>query len=204
VVACGPTKTGVRGVDVAGVLDLYEFSYGSLRAQQREGLSTLLRFLIEDPDIGDARWAAYMLATVKHECADTWRPIEEYGHGQGRRYGEPQDVRDANGVVHRNTYYGRGYVQLTWKDNYADIGRAIGRGDELLIHPELALEPGTAYRIMSHGMRHGTFTGKSLRLYVTPVTSDYRNARRIINGTDQAERIEGYARRLETMLLASG
>jgi hypothetical protein len=198
-----PAKTSLDGLDLSGALELYEFANGPLSASRREGLSFLLRVLATDSDIADLRWAAYMLATVKHECADTWRPIEEYGRGAGHKYGEPVEVTGADGTKYVNAYYGRGYVQLTWKDNYLEIGQALGMGDELALHPERALEPEIAYRIMSLGMRKGTFTGKSLSKYISAGTADYLNARRIINGQDQADAIAGYARRFETMLLAN-
>jgi len=144
-----------------------------------------------------------MAATVKHECSDAWRPIEEDGRGAGKSYARAIDTTDSAGEVHQNAYYGRGYVQLTWKENYLEIGRKIGLGDDLMLHPELALDPDIAYRIMSYGMRFGTFTGKRLSSYIQGESADYWNARRIINGTDQAERIAGYAKRIETMLVAN-
>jgi hypothetical protein len=196
-------KTSIRALDLAGALALYEFGNGPLTTSAREGLSFLLRVLATDSDISDLRWAAYMLATVKHECADTWRPIEEYGRGAGHKYGEPVEVTGSDGTKYVNSYYGRGYVQLTWKDNYVEIGKQLGMGDELMLHPERALEPEIAYRIMSLGMRAGTFTGKSLSKYIAGATADYRNARRIINGLDRADAVAGYARRLETILLAN-
>jgi hypothetical protein len=157
----------------------------------------LLQAIAADADITDDRWAAYMLATVRHECANRWRPLEEFGRGQGRKYGEPVTVADANGLQRANLYYGRGFVQLTWKDNYQAVGRAIGLDDELLFRPELALEPTTAYKIMSLGMRHGIFTGKKLADYINTEKCDYVNARRIINGLDRAELIASYAQEFE-------
>jgi hypothetical protein len=198
-----PATVQLRNIDVPTTLELYEFSYGALNAQQSEGLRVLLRFLSEDPEVTDLRWAAYMLATVKWECGDTWRPIEEHGRGAGRKYGAEVDVEDANGVSHRNRYYGRGYVQLTWKENYEEISERLAMGLKLVIHPELALEPATAYQIASYGMRHGTFTGRRLADYIGDARCDYRHARKIINSLDQADRIAGYAGRLETMLTAS-
>ncbi len=167
-----------------------------------EGLNSLVESLVEDPDVTDIRWAAYMLATVKHECANTWRPIEEFGKGQGRAYGQPTVVTDQNGTQYTNTYYGRGFVQLTWRMNYDKIGQALGLGNGLVLHPEHALEPATAYRIMSYGMRHGSFTGKGLSNYIQGDACDYFNARRIINALDQADRIQGYAQTLESVLQA--
>jgi hypothetical protein len=193
----------LREIDVASATALYEFGYGMLSPSGLEGLTFLMKSIAADEAVTDLRWGAYMLATVKHECADTWQPIEEFGKGAGRTYGRPEIVVDRQGGQHQNRYYGRGYVQLTWKDNYLALGRAIGQGDALLIQPELALTPAVAYRVMSIGMRQGLFTGKKLASYIAAGRADYVGARRIINGTDQAQRIAGYARQLETVLLAS-
>ena len=198
-----PATTGVRGLEPTAALDLYERSFGALSTRQRQGLASLLTAISADEAITDVRWAAYMLATVKHECADRWQPIEEFGRGQGREYGKPVEVKDEHGTVHRHAYYGRGYVQLTWDYNYRSSGRALGMGSQLLHRPELALDPTIAYRIMSHGMRTGGFTGKKLSTYIAGDRCDYRSARKIINGLDQSERIQGYAKKLEAILLAS-
>jgi len=180
--------------------DAYRQVYGSLKQSQVDGIESLLGCIEADPEVDDIRWAAYMLATVKHECADTWRPIEEYGKGKGRPYGAPVTVQGSDGVEYSRAYYGRGYVQLTWKENYEKMGDALDLGDELLIHPEKALEPETAYAIMSYGMRHGSFTGKKLGTYINDDGCDYRNARRIINGLDKCDLIKGYAENLESFL----
>ncbi|HYJ78204.1 MAG TPA: glycoside hydrolase family 19 protein, partial [Longimicrobiaceae bacterium] len=130
-----------------------------------------------------------------------WRPIEEYGKGKGRKYGVPVTVTDPAGQSFTNVYYGRGYVQLTWKDNYAAMGQALG--NRLVYEPGLALDADVAYRIMSLGMRKGSFTGKKLADYIGGDKADYVNARRIINGVDQAQRIAGYAKQLEAILRGS-
>jgi putative chitinase len=84
--------------------------------------------------------------------------------------------------------------------NYDKVGQVLGLGNGLVLHPEHALEPTIAYRIMSYGMRHGSFTGKGLSSYIQGDACDYLNARRIINGLDQAGRIQGYAQALESVL----
>ena len=181
----------------------YRDAYGRLKQSQVDGIESLLNHLQSDTEIKDLRWAAYMLATVKHECGDTWQPIEEWGKGKGRSYGAPVDVIGSDGKTYSVTYYGRGYVQLTWKDNYEKMSRALGLADELLIHPQRALDPDIAYQIMSWCMRHGAFTGKKLADYIHDDECDYKNARRIINGLDQWERIKGYADNFETFLKQS-
>lgn len=164
------------------------------------GFTSLLEKLQADPDIGDLRWAAYMLATVRWECENAWQPIEEQGRGEGKPYGAPVTVSDANGVNYTNVYYGRGYVQLTWKADYARMSQALGLGGLLVLHPEHALEPGTAYRIMSLGMRKGMFTGVGLERFINEKECSYVNARKVINGLDQAQRIAAFAAEFEKML----
>jgi len=198
-----PAAAWPRRINVPLALQMVEFGDGALSVSRRQGLSSLLASIAGDAAITDLRWAAYMLATVKHECADTWQPIEEFGRGAGRPYGVPQVVHAADGRVATNVYYGRGYVQLTWKSNYELVGPKIGLApDDLLMNPERALEPDVAYRVMSLGMRTGLFTGRTLGACIHDRTVDYVAARRIINGSDHAEFIASYARRFETMLLA--
>ncbi|HEX6623411.1 MAG TPA: hypothetical protein VF064_06835, partial [Pyrinomonadaceae bacterium] len=53
----------------------YRDLYGKLNQTQVSGLDNLLGYIELDNDVADVRWAAYMLATIKHECADTFQPI---------------------------------------------------------------------------------------------------------------------------------
>jgi len=183
--------------DHAKFFDLYRNTFGSLSQPKVDGLESLLNSLEGDGDVDDERWAAYMFATAKHECADTWQPIEEYGKGKGHKYGQPVQVTGSDGQTYSNAYYGRGYVQLTWDYNYKKMSDALGMDDALLIHPEQVLQPDVAYKIMSYGMRNGSFTGKKLGDYINDQGCDYRNARRIINALDQADLIKSHAEKLE-------
>lgn len=196
-------------MDKQKFLTLYQKKYKTLPQRAQSDLQVLLAFIAADPAFTspDApttyapfksahhlRQAAYMLATAKHETAGTFAPIEEYGKGKGLPYGKPDRK---TGLV----YYGRGYVQLTWAKNYQTMGTVLGL--PLYTHPELALRYDAAYKIMSHGMTHGSFTGVGLSRYINDQKTDYVNARKIINGTDKAELIAGYATAIEQMLLNS-
>jgi putative chitinase len=187
-------------IDPAKFINLSQTKFGPLKADVEPGLRSIIDGINKDEKLGNPRWVAYMLATIKHECADTWRPIEEYGKGHGRPYGKPESVTDQNGKVYENIYYGRGYVQLTWKANYEKMSGLLGLGDQLLCHPELALRADIAYQILSFGMRNGSFTGKRLEQFIHDAVCDYFNAREIINGHDQAAKIQGYAQGFEAML----
>ena len=81
------------------------------------------------------------------------------------------------------------------------MGKALGL--PLYAKPELALKYDVAYKIMSYGMTHGAFTGVALSRYINEGKTDYLNARKIINGTDKADLIAGYATAIEQMLLSS-
>jgi len=186
--------------DVDAICSGYTQKSPNLTTNAKGGLQALLTAIQDDPAVADVRWAAYMLATVRWECAGRWQPIEEFGKGKGRPYGVPVKVTDANGTTFTNTYYGRGYVQLTWKANYANMSEKLGMGTLLLLHPEHALEPQTAYQIMSFGMRNGSFTGKKLADFINDAGCDYFHARRIINGLDHAQDIAGFAQQFEQML----
>ncbi|HPQ94962.1 MAG: hypothetical protein KDI44_14245 [Thiothrix sp.] len=132
----------------------------------------------------DRRDIAYALATAYHETAGEMRPIEEYGKGVGRSYGQPDPTTG-------QTYYGRGLPQLTLRDNYDRFGTRLGI--DLLHHPELALEPRTSAKILVLGLSRGLFTGVSLADMHRADGFDWTGARRTINGTDRAQLIANYA-----------
>jgi len=190
-------------IDHQKFIDLYKGQYGALDDSQASGIDALLGFLEQDGNLSDLRWGAYMLATTKWECADMWQPIEEYGMGQGQPYGDPVTVTGSDGKTYVNTYYGRGYVQLTWEANYQNMSRNLNLGDQLLIHPDQALHPPIAYDIMSFGMRMGSFTGVGLGDFLNGSGTDYVNARQIVNGLDHADAIAEYASTLESLLRQS-
>lgn len=142
---------------------------------------------------------AYVLATAFHETA-RFKYMEEIGRGAGHDYGEP--IWLARGA--RVAFFGRGFVQLTWLTNYSKMSVALtldhGREIDLVSRPELATQPNYAALIIYAGMIRGMFTGKNLADYINDDGVDYVNARRIVNGTDKAELIAGYAREFEAGL----
>lgn len=57
-----------------------------------------------------------------------------------------------------------------------------------------------ATKIMMNGMTYGWFTGRSLSNYISLTDANYKEARRIINGTDKASLIASYAEKFELAL----
>jgi putative chitinase len=149
---------------------------GGLSQPEVNGISAILDEW-EKRSLSDLRWLAYMLATTFHETAGTMQPIREFGRGRGTKYG--------------TTYYGRGFVQLTWETNYAKASKVVGV--DLVKFPDRALMLPVAATILFDGMINGWFTGKKLADYISGATCDYEGARRIINGTDRKVLIAGYA-----------
>lgn len=102
-------------------------------------------------------------------------------------------------------YFGRGYVQLTWWSNYATAGVRIGKGISLLTNPDLALDPDTAYQLMSYCLRtgYGFANGHKLGDYIYGALANYSGARAMVNGTDHADDIARYAKQFEGVLMES-
>lgn len=275
----------------------YQEEFGAPGAARRQALEALLGYIESDPEITDVRWAAYMLATVRIECGDSYLPVEEgFGNSPESYFIERYDVesttegadrvgwyphtatwfepewidavreqipqrarvtveqgrieRSGEGLIRQApmgevltviqqrdnwvnvqltdaeggdawiraaeveivdpvptrqqnnrqesyfnrqamrlgntvpgdgyTYRGRGYVQITGRRNYRDF--AAVTGVNLIEDPDRALDAEVAYRIMSHGIRHGTFRDVSISDFIHGDTADYAAARDIING----------------------
>ena len=152
---------------------------------QVDGIEAILDYWRANYPGGDRRWLAYILATAHHETDRTMQPIEEYDKGGARLYAQ----RDPETGC---AYYGRGFVQLTWRKNYRLAGDKLGI--DLEHQPELACELGHAAAILVRGMVEGWFTGARLDWYLTDTKHDWYNARRIVNGLDRANLVTGYAK----------
>jgi putative chitinase len=162
---------------------------GVLSQRQVDGMNYLL-------DTWEARfsdrpieWLAYALATVFHETAYTMVPLEEYGKGQGKEYGEVTGP-------HHQMYYGRGHVQLTWEENYIkgeqQLAEGYGISAPLHQYPHRMLEYETSALVLYDGMINGWFTGVGLPKYFGEGKEDPYHARQIVNAMDKAELIAGY------------
>lgn len=176
---------------------------------------------------------AYVLATAWHETGGKMNPVTEslsysvsglmntfsrtrISKADCERYGR-KDGKAANQVAIANCVYGgewgkknlgnikqgdgwlyrgRGYVQITGRANYEKFGIAS--------NPDEALISKVSARILVEGMSKGSFTGKKISDYITLQKSDFVEARRIINGTDKADLIAGYAKKYDSMLKAAG
>ena len=161
-------------------------SLGSLSQGQVDGINAIVS------KASSCGWTypqcAYGLATAWHETANTMQPVTEYG-SQAYLQSKPY-----------YPYIGRGLVQITWLANYKKFGYLLGI--DLVNNPSLALNKSTSLDIMFMGMSGGLFTGigyNNLSIGQYDLQS-YINARKIINGTDQAQAIANIAMVFEKAL----
>lgn len=189
---------------------------GTLSQNQVDGINALTSLYdghanpALDPDIAHKEMA-YILGTVYHEAGRGMYPVREgfastdeiaiahvttmFIRGQiSRNYALPDPVTG-------KSYFGRGVVQITWAGNYKNIGNLTGH--DLYNNPDLALDVNISAEIAVRGMLNGWFTGVGLAKYFNATTTDWVNARRIINGTDVATLIAGYATRFLTAIVAT-
>jgi predicted chitinase len=104
-----------------------------------------------------------------------------------------------------NQYYGRGYVQLTWWDNYLKAGIVAGKGLAFLFDPDQLLDRDQAYSVMSVGMvtGKGFANGRRLSQYFIGAKTDYVHARDMINkgvALAQKKEVADIARKFEDVL----
>lgn len=195
----------------SGGFSILRRSFGKLTQDQVNGINFIVAEIDKDKSISYAQ-AAYILATVWHETDRKMLPIAEYGQGKNRTYGTWYINSKKEKYCFKSSskteaylysqypflYYGRGYVQLTWFFNYELASKKLGV--DFLKNPDLVCEKEYAIKIMLAGMKEGWFTGKKLSDYILQSAKNYYSARRIINGTDKAELIAGYANTFEKAL----
>lgn len=173
---------------------------GSFNDDQVAGINAILAAFEKYGD-GDDDKLAYCFATVHHETGLFKWKEEIWGPSAAQRGYEGRS--DLGNTVKGDgyKYRGRGYCQITGRRNYTDWSKRLGI--DIVTNPDRVAEPEIAARILVEGSMLGTFTGKKLGDYITSSNVDFVNARRVINGTDKASTIAGYAIKYATALKKS-
>ncbi|EJZ20713.1 hypothetical protein RCCGEPOP_13727 [Rhizobium sp. Pop5] len=181
-----------------------ELFKGNLTHPQVVGITAILDAWEERFAHADPRWLAYIFATAYHETAYTMQPVRETLAESDVRAVEILEAAFAAGRLSwvRTPYWrpdedgrswlGRGLVQLTHKRNYEAMSALTGI--DLVAGPDRAMEMDVAVTILIEGMLQGSFTGHKLQDHLNATTEDWVNARRIVNGTDRAEKLANYAK----------
>lgn len=184
---------------------------GRLNQSQVDAFNFIVGEMDKDKSISYPQ-GAYILATIWHETARTMLPIAEYGKGKGRVYGtwyknskdQLYSFKDGSKTTvylydeYPHLYYGRGETQNTWFTNYEKLSKVFGV--DFLNNPDLLLTQEWSTKVTLYSMKTGLYTGKKLSDYIYQSKKDYVGARRIINGTDKAQLIAGYAEMFEKAL----
>lgn len=105
-----------------------------------------------DSGITDSDTLKVIRAIVEHETIG-FKKLKEVGPSKSKIKDDEKD------------YYGRGYIQLTHKNNYkkaTEYLKSIGIDIDLVANPEKAADPDIAAIIAIQGMKEGWFTGKKL------------------------------------------
>lgn len=155
----------------------------------KEGTIEAIKWECKAQGIGLKTQIAYVLATTQWETAQTFKPVRE-------AFWLSEDWRRQN--LRYFPWYGRGYVQLTWKTNYQKYSQILGV--DLVNNPDKAMEENIALFILVHGFKTGAFTGRKITDYISSGMTDFVNARRCINGTDHAHDIARLAEQYLTKI----
>lgn len=148
----------------------------------------------------DLKKLAYILATDYHESAHTFQAIKEFG-GEAyfvkKYWNNKLKAKELGNTCRQDAidFCGKGKPQITGRANYRKMGKVLGI--DLEKNPNLALDLKIATKIMFEGMLkaksyRGDFTGKSLEDYFTDHIDNPVEARRVVNGKDDAQLIASY------------
>jgi len=160
-----------------GETGIYDFS-------TKDGTISAIKAECKAQGIGLSTQIAFVLATTQWETAQTFKPFKE-------AYWSSEDWRRNN--LRYYPYYGRGYIQITFRTNYEAYSNILGI--DLVNNPDLALDPNVALFVLVHGFKTGTFTGRKISDYINSSQTDFINARRSISGTDKAHEIADLAQK---------
>ncbi len=177
-----------------------------------EGFSRIydraMRAALEAPDAQ----TAYILATAYWESALTFQPVREglaktdqAARAVVQKLFEDGRIRVNYALPAENgqSFYGRGYVQLTWERNYRAIGDHL-IGDEALFYnePDRVLQPDLAAIILVRGMMDGIFAeeGQKLNDFINRDKVDFLHARQTVNRMDRAETLGEWADRMRYVI----
>jgi peptidoglycan L-alanyl-D-glutamate endopeptidase CwlK len=171
--------SAIPGVTVAIVSEMFPFTpIGNIKANLPAVLDALV-----PPRLDDRPMVLMALATIRAET-ESFRPVAE---GQSRfntsPNGHPFDLYDHRadlgnrGSPDGERFRGRGFVQLTGRDNYRRFGAVIGLGEGLSENPDQACDPPIAARLLA------AFLGAhEIAIKQALLEGDLKHARRLVNG----------------------
>ncbi len=183
-----------------------------LNDAQYEGFMRIHNRAMQGASEARIQQTAYILATAYWESALTFLPVREglaKSDAEAREYVqklfEEGKIRTNYALPAANgqSFYGRGYVQLTWERNYRRIGDHLIGDEEIFYNdPDQVLRTDLAAIILVRGMVDGIFSEEGQRLndFINRDRADYLHARQTVNRMDRAETIANWAEKMEYVL----
>jgi peptidoglycan L-alanyl-D-glutamate endopeptidase CwlK len=174
-----PRPDHASALDAGLVAEMFPFmALDAIRRHLPPVVQGLREFgLVEKPMVLAA------LATIRAET-EGFLPVEEAlsrfnTSPSGRPFYLYDHRRDLGneGPPDGQIYKGRGFAQLTGRENYRRVGEALGLGTRLVDRPDLASEPAAAGRILA-----AFLASRRLPLKEALMEGDLRRARRLVNG----------------------
>ena len=138
---------------------------------------------LRNAQLADKSMVLMALATIRAET-EAFQPIDEFVSPYNTAAGGPpfglydnrQDLGNT-GPPDGALFKGRGFVQLTGRANYRQIGEAIGLGDQLVENPDMATDPDIAAQILA-----AFLLSKAVRIRQALEAGDLPAARQLVNG----------------------
>jgi hypothetical protein len=128
-----------------------------------------------------------MIGTTAIESASSFRPVREAFY-----LGEPEPAETHRKTLRYYPFYGRGFVQLTWQENYATYSRKVnelwgaGGAIDLVARPDDALDPDVSAACSALYFRDHGGGGANL-IPKAAARRDWLEVRRLVyGGTDAA------------------
>ena len=148
----------------------------------KKNLPFVLKALVVE-ELADKSMVLMALATIRAET-EGFEPISEFqSRFNTSPGGHPFDLYDHRtdlgnqGSPDGERFKGRGFIQLTGRSNYQNLGGAIGLGSTLIENPDLANEPEIAAKLLAK------FLGeKETRIKEALLDGNLSTARRLVNG----------------------
>lgn len=126
---------------------------------------------LQEQGLTDPKMTLYALATIRAE-AGNFEPISEYA--SGKAYEGRSDLGN-NQPGDGPKFKGRGFIQLTGRNNYKSYGEALGI--DLISNPDKANDPDVAARILALYLKRSEG-----RLKPTLASNNLAAARKVVNG----------------------
>lgn len=191
-----------------------------LSASMKKGLHHLFDSWEKFGD-ADPRRLAFVLATARRESMDSFEPIREAPRcgtddlcrqkaigkllaDRAAKYTRPVSDNYAMPDSSGQRFYGRGFVQITLRDNYRKAGAKLGL--DLVSNPDQMLDADIAGQVLVRGMLEGWFGNrKPLSTYIDGEKADWINARNNVNPRSPNKPITAaYAKDINACLRPTG